>query len=62
MKLRRSLNARPESSEDSSASQVQSLVVEDRLDDGAGVRATDDHAAVTFMPGLPEICQKLRYT
>jgi hypothetical protein len=49
MKLRRSLNARPESSEGSSASQVQSLVVENRLDDGAGVRATDDHAAVTFV-------------
>jgi hypothetical protein len=34
----------------------QSHVVKSRRDDGAGIRAINDHAGP-----LPEICQKLRY-
>jgi hypothetical protein len=50
-----SLTLDPNSSKDSNAPQVHSLVVEDCLDDGAGVRATDDHAG-SLARDLPENC------
>jgi hypothetical protein len=57
MKARRSLYARPEiRSEDSSAPQVHSLVVEDCLD-----MAPAFVPQMTTQAPLPEICQKLRY-